>query len=101
MKKSNYKIDARVWIYPSETAQWHFVNVPKKESAEITKNFGAMKRGWGSLPVSVTIGKTTWVTSIFYEKRSECYILPIKAAVRKKEEILADDNIVFILKILP
>jgi hypothetical protein len=101
MKKSNYKVSDKVWIYPSETAQWHFVNVPKKESAEITKNFGAVKRGWGSLPISVTIGKTTWTTSIFPDKRFGCYLLPIKSEVRKKEEILVDDDIVFTFKIFP
>ncbi|MBI5078041.1 MAG: DUF1905 domain-containing protein [Candidatus Yonathbacteria bacterium] len=101
MKKSNYRVGAKVWIYPSETAQWHFVNVPKKESIEITKNFGGVLRGWGSLPVSVTIGKTTWITSIFSDKRSGCYLLPIKSKVREKEGILVDDNIVFTFKIFP
>lgn len=100
MKKTNkYKIKSEVWLYPG-MAGWHFVSVPKKESAEIKKNFSSVKRGWGSLPVSVTIGKTEWNTSIFPDKKTETYLLPVKASVRKKEGIFAGDNTVLIIKIL-
>jgi hypothetical protein len=68
-------------------AGWHFVTLPKKESDEIKKNFGAKKRGWGSLRVTATIGKTTWKTSIFPDKKAGAYLLPLKAEVRKKEGI--------------
>lgn len=99
MKKKKYKIRAEVWLYPSETAAWHFVSVPKKESEEIKKNFGTPRRGWGSVPVSVTVGRTTWETSIFHDKKAGGYILPIKFEVRKKEGIRNRDNIYFLLKI--
>lgn len=99
MKKKKYKIRAEVWLYPSETAAWHFVSVPKKESEEIKKDFGTPRRGWGSVPVSVTVGKTTWETSIFPDKKAGGYILPIKSEVRKKEGIRSRDNISFLLKI--
>ncbi len=56
----------------------------KKQSAEITARFGLMKRGWGSLPVIVAMGKTTWKTSIFPDKKAGAYLLPLKAEVRKK-----------------
>ncbi|MCF7834162.1 MAG: DUF1905 domain-containing protein [Candidatus Pacebacteria bacterium] len=105
MIKNNYKIKSQVWVYPGETANWHFVNVPKKESDEIKKNFGPQKgvrqRGWGSVSVSVSIGKTSWKTSIFPDKRSGTYLLPLKAEVRKKEGIYDKDKINFTIKILP
>ena len=90
-------------------AGWHFLSVPKKQSEEIKKMFGAMKRGWGSLPVEVTVGKTSWKTSIFPasakasagrpDKKSGVYLLPLKADVRKKEGISVGDTISFLLKI--
>ncbi|MCH7983080.1 MAG: DUF1905 domain-containing protein [Chloroflexi bacterium] len=52
----------KVWLYPGMQG-WHFVIVNKKVSADIKKNFGNLKRGWGSFPVNVTVGKTSWKTS--------------------------------------
>lgn len=62
--KTTYKIRSQVFQYPG-MAGWHFIGVSKKESQEIKENFAARKRGWGSLPVLVTLGKTSWKTSIF------------------------------------
>lgn len=98
-KNNNFKIQAEVWLYPSEKAAWHFVTLPKKIADEIKKNFGAKSRGWGSFPVTAKIGKTSWKTSIFPDKRSESYILPLKAEVRKKEGIFQGDRITFFLEI--
>lgn len=74
-------------------AGWHFTAIPKKESGEIKKRFGGMQKGWGSLPVTATIGETSWDTSIFPDARSGTYLLPLKAAVRKKEGIFNKDKI--------
>lgn len=80
-------------------AAWRFITVPKKESEVIRKKYGAQVRGWGSLPVSVTIGETSWNTSIFPDKKSGTYLLPLKAAVRKAEGIFDDDTVAFSLTI--
>ncbi len=99
MKKSIYTIRGEVWLYPGETGNWHFVTVPKKESVAIKKRFGALKRGWGSLPVTVTIGETKWQTSIFPDKKIGGYVLPLKADVRKKEGVTNGATITFLLEI--
>jgi hypothetical protein len=96
--KSIFKVKSKVFLYPG-MAGWHFVYVPKKQSEEIKKTFGTPKRGWGSIPVIVTIGKTTWETSIFPDKKSDGYLLPLKSEVRKKEQIFSEDNITFSLSI--
>jgi hypothetical protein len=83
---------ATVWIYPG-VAAWHFVTLPKKQSEVIKRAFGASSRGWGSLPVVATIGKTSWRTSIFPDRKAGAYLLPLKAEVRKKEGIHAEDSI--------
>ncbi|MBI2120646.1 MAG: DUF1905 domain-containing protein [Parcubacteria group bacterium] len=100
MKPNQYKIKEKVWLYPGATP-WHFVSVPKKQAGEIKKKFGSNRRGFGSLPVSVTIGKTKWKTSIFPEKKMGEYFLPLKAEVRKKEGIMNGDIIRFIIEIRP
>ena len=78
---------------------WHFVTLPKKQSDTIKKTFGALKRGWGSLPITVTIGKTSWNTSIFPDKKAGSYLLPLKVDVRKKEGIHVGSMITFLLEI--
>lgn len=95
---NQFTIKEKVWLYPGATP-WHFVSVPKKQAAEIKKKFGDNARGFGSLPVLVTIGKTKWKTSIFPEKKTGEYLLPLKAEVRKKEGIMNGDAISFLLEI--
>ena len=95
MAKQIYKCRAELWIYPSEVAAWHFVTIPKKIGKELKTKYGAQKRGWGSLPVEVTIGKTTWKTSVFPDKRVESYIMPIKEVVRRTEGLVAGKMISF------
>lgn len=48
---------------------------------------GATGRGWGSVPVTATIGGTTWRTSIFPDKKAGSFVLPLKAEVRTAEGI--------------
>lgn len=95
-KKSahTYKVTAKVWLYPGENANWHFVTVPKKESAHIGEHFKSFKKGWGSLPVAVTLGKTSWETSIFPDRKSGTYLLPLKAIIRRKEGVEAGDSVI-------
>ena len=98
MKNNQFKIKSKVWLY-SGMAGWHFVTLPKKESNEITRVFGGLKKGWGSLPVIVTIGNTSWKTSIFPDKKAGAYLLPLKAAIRKNEKIVDNQTITFQLEI--
>jgi hypothetical protein len=85
------KTKAKVWIFEGPAA-WYMVTIPAKESSEIHKIYGDFHRGWGSIPVKVTIGSSTWKTSIFWEKKGT-YILPIKKEVRKKEQITNGDMV--------
>lgn len=98
MKK--FKLKSEVWLYPGEQAQWHFISVPKKESDIIKTKFGALARGWGSFPVQVQIGKTMWKTSIFPDKKTGTYLLPLKAEVRRREDISVGEKVTFNMQIL-
>ncbi len=99
LKKREYKLKEKVILWPGETAAWHFVPVSKKASAEIKENFGKNAKGFRSLPVTVTVGKTSWDTSIFPDSHSGCYILPLKAKVRKVEDIWVGDKLTYSIKI--
>src|SRR5437868_14629956 len=92
MPTAEYKVRAKVWIYPGKGG-WHFATLPRKQSAEIRARFAANAKGWGSLPVTVRVGRTEWMTSLFPEKESSCYLFAIKAEIRKKEQISAGDTV--------
>jgi hypothetical protein len=98
MITNHFKMQAKVWLYPGMVG-WHFLTLPKKQSQTIKKAFSALKRGWGSLPVTVTIGQTSWNTSIFPDTKTGRYLLPLKAEVRKKEKIGLGDRITFLIEI--
>ncbi len=98
MTRGVYKLKSKVLVYPGMSA-WRFLVLPKKEGQEIKETFGKHARGWGSIPVSVMIGRTTWETSIFPDKKSGTYLLPLKAQIRKKEEIYDEDTVTYTVRI--
>ncbi len=89
MDEFEVKFKARLWIYEAP-APWYMITVPVKESSGIKYRFGHLHRGWGSIPVIVRIGETSWKTSIFWEKKGT-YLLPIKKQIRIKEKITNGD----------
>ena len=98
--KKEYKMTERVFLYPGESANWHFVSITKKVGQEIRETYGKSRRGFGAVKVEVMVGKTIWQTSIFPDKYSGSYILPLKAQIRKKEDIEAGDMINFKLELI-
>ncbi len=99
MKSKKLSIRSEVWLYPGMAGNWHFVSLSKKQSGEIKKKFHEKKRGWGSLPVAVTLGNTSWKTSIFPDTREGVYILPLKSEVRKKEGVYKGVVVILSLEI--
>jgi hypothetical protein len=93
MAKSVYRFKTKLWKYQGDAA-WYFVSLPKKESLDIKAMQKGARRGFGSIRVTVTIGKTTWQTSIFPTKQGP-YLLPIKASVRKAGDLFEDDMVAY------
>lgn len=99
MDRNEYQFKTKLWEYEGQGA-WYFVTLPKDTAAEIKQLFGTLRRGWGSIPVEATVGDTVWKTSIFPDKESDSYLLPIKSAVRKAEQLGKGDQVVLILRII-
>jgi len=87
-----------LWKYPAETGAWYFVSLSQEISAQI-KSQTRPKKGWGSVRVKATIGKTTWETSIFPSKEG-VYLLPVKASVRKAEDLFEGESVSLSLQLL-
>ncbi len=90
---------APLWLYQGQGA-WHFVTLPKQTAKDIKALITGPCHGWGSVRVQVTIGNTTWKTSIFPYKEVESFILPVKLAVRKAEGLVPDKKVSVTLVVL-
>jgi hypothetical protein len=77
---------ARVWLYAGN-APWHFVTLPKAVSRQIKTIAANANKAFGTVKVAAAIGETRWRTSIFPDKKLAAYVLPVKAAVRHREQI--------------
>lgn len=96
--KKKFVCTGVIWIYPSEAAQWHFLQIPFDVSTQIrTKAKGT---SFGVVKVEAKIGKTVWNTAVFYTTKSESYILPIKKMIRRKEGIQEGDTVTCTISIL-
>jgi len=82
---------APLWRWSGESA-WHFLTVPEAVSDDIASRVEPGP-GFGSVKVEVTVGATTWSTSVFPDSKSGRYVLPVKAAVRRRERIEDGDEV--------
>lgn len=85
MRRLDFYFEAVIWVFPGETP-WHFLTLPEDISDEL-KSLRGKPRGFGSMRVDVKVGTTRWQTSIFPDKSSNSFILPVKAEVRVKEDL--------------
>lgn len=87
-----------LWTGPEGSAAWHFLTIDGP-AAEAIKAHEVMRRlelgssrGFGSVKVKARIGSTRWSTSVFPSNAAQGWMLPIKLAVRKAEDLAAGDT---------
>ncbi len=94
-----FTLTATIWLWNppaghrAKGGSWHFLTIDGQTAAEI--RFAALGRtgGFGSIKVKARIGDTRWNTSIFPQRESGGFILPIKAEVRKREGLGEGDEV--------
>ena len=87
-----YSFEGELWLSKGAGASWIFVTVPAEISQQIRFLQGKTK-GFGSIRLRAGIGESSWHTSLFPDKASGCYFLPVKASVRKAQAISAEDSV--------
>jgi hypothetical protein len=92
-----FPIRSKVHLFAGH-AGWHFVTIDKKNSKIIKELFGTPRRGWGSIPVTVALGRSVWKTSIFPNKNGT-YLMGLKVEVRKAEKVRKSDTVEFSIQI--
>jgi len=67
---------------------WYFVSVPKEYYSAIREKYGkGLKRA------KITVGKSTWETSLLPHNASDTYLIALKASIRKAEGLFEGDNV--------
>lgn len=89
---SDYRFTAELWLHQGDAA-WYFVTLPHDVSDDIEARSADTSRGFGSVKVTVTVGDTTWSTSVFPDTKREAYVLPVKKSVRKAEGLDDGDDV--------
>jgi hypothetical protein len=82
------------WRGPSP---FHFVTVPDEPSAAIESVKSLVTYGWGAIPVQARIGDTEFRTSLF--PKDERYLVPVKDAVRRAEQLSVGDVVTVVLQL--
>ena len=82
---------ATLWRWSG--GNWHFVTLPADAADEIRFEAAGLRGGFGSIRVEVRVGESVWRTSLFPDKQSGSFLLPIKKAIRIAEGLEADQPV--------
>lgn len=84
------EFSGKIWYWRGPSP-YHFVTIPEPHSSDINAIAHMVTYGWGVIPVSAQIGRTEFTTSLF--PKDGLYIVPIKASVRKAENLALGDEV--------
>ncbi len=97
---TGWTFTAELWLWEAKEgpSSWVFLTVPEDVDEEIRLTAGP-PRGFGSVRVEVTIGSTTWRTSVF-PSADLGFVLPVKKDVRCREHLALGDTASVTLRLL-
>ena len=95
---ADHRFTSVLWRWEARDAWW-FVTVPVDLTDALRLTAGP-PRGFGSVRVEVTVGATTWRTSVFPDTHRGAFLLPIKRAVRHAEDLDDGDDVTVTLRVL-
>lgn len=75
-----------VWRGPSP---FHFVAVPEEVCEDLREVAGRVSHGWGMVPARVTVGSSTWETSLY--PKDGGYLVPVRDRYRRAEGLGVDE----------
>jgi hypothetical protein len=88
--KIKYEFHGKMWLH--SIGGWYFMTLPHDFSQEIRLNLKNEETGWGRLKAKVQIQNSIWSTSIWFDTKLNSYLLPIKAEIRKKENLVIGND---------
>ena len=99
MNKTTYEFSARAYQDSSskEVCSWTWVSLPKELSMVIRENYKYLEKGWGRMNITARLGKSEWQSAIWFDTKQDVYLLPIKAKIRKQENVMLGEDIKIII----
>jgi hypothetical protein len=91
---------AKLFEWTSTVTSWFFFRMPADQSAELREQMDGLTKGFGSIRVEATIGDSIWQTSVFPEGSTKQYMLPVKAAIRTAQGLLAGESVGISVRVL-
>lgn len=82
------EFSGEVWFWKGP-APFYFITVPDDECGPLEAASPMVSYGWGMIPVTVHINETEWTTALF--PKDGQYVVPLKVAVRRAEDIDTGD----------
>lgn len=76
-------------------APFHFVEVPEPQAQRLRAVAAQVTYGWGCIPASVTLGTTTFTTSIL--PKDGGFRVPLKVAARRAEGVELGDEVTLVV----
>ena len=96
---SEHTFEATLFAWDADRPDsWVFATLPEDLSDEIEET--AEPRGFGSVRVEVSVGGSTWSTSLFPSKTEGAYVLPVKKAVRRAEGLEVGEPSTFTIRLV-
>ena len=93
-----YSFESKVWKWENGKTSWFFASIPVQKSNRIKQNNSI--KGYGMVPVIAKIGQTQWKTSVFFDSKRNHFIPPIKAEIRRKNDIKDGENLAIQIEII-
>lgn len=99
-----WRFTGPLWLWKGKdgtksSMSWVFLTITGDVADGIRAAAPGRTAAWGSVYVKVTLGGTHWQTSVFPSKEAKGYLLPVKAAVRKKEGVGEGDVVTVVLSL--
>jgi hypothetical protein len=91
-------VRGEVWLWRGP-APYHFVTVDGDAADHLKAVAPHVSYGWGMIPVSATVGLTTFTTSLW--PKDGGYALPLKDAVRVAEDMELGDVVTVRMRVTP
>ena len=87
---TEHQFTAELWRWRGKDdapGSWFFLSLPHDvaDAVDDAAPGSGPGAGFGSVRVEVTIGTSTWRTSLFPSKAEETFVLPVKRTVRDRE----------------
>ena len=96
MDPLSFEAEVIYWRGPSP---FFYAPLPSAPAEEIRRVAKFVTYGWGVIPVEATISEVTFTTSLF--PKDGTYLLPLKAAVRRRLDVTAGDVVAVEMTLKP